>query len=283
VLVGGRASRCVRAEHAPYRWLIADSKVVYQSGKGLAALERGVLAALALLGRRPTAWREVWDALASDACDVLRTLPWHVDYDAPVPLEAESHEIQALVPFVDQGLRAAGVRLVGLRSRAIFEAEFNRLVEQCGSKGTLLSHATLELAARSLAPLRSGPISVLCDKHGGRNAYRQLLSEWFPESVVEVYGEGPEESLYRLGPAERRIEFRFRARGETCLPAALASMASKYVRELSMRAMNAFWRARVPGLAPTAGYPADAKRFKAAIAAAQAALGIDDRLLWRIR
>jgi ribonuclease HII len=263
--------------------LIADSKVVYQSGKGLAALERGVLVALALLGRRPTTWREVWDVLASDASNVLGTLLWHAGYDAPVPLDAESHEVHTLAQAVERGFQAAGVRLVGLRSRAIFEAEFNRLVEQHGSKGTLLSHATLELAAQSLAPLRSGPILVLCDKHGGRNAYRQLLSEWFPEWLVEVYREGREESLYRFGPAERRIEFRFRAKGETCLPTALASMASKYLRELSMRAMNAFWRARVPGLAPTAGYPADAKRFKAAIAAAQAALGIDDRAVWRSR
>jgi len=249
----------------------------------LAALERGVLSALAVLGHRPTTWREVWDVLAPDASEVLRALPWHADYDAPVPLEAMPGEIQSLAQFVEHGLRAAGVRFVGLRSRAIFEAEFNGLVEQYGSKGTLLSHATLELAAWSLAPLPSGPISVLCDKHGGRNAYRQLLAEWFPDSLVEVYREGREESLYRFGPAERRIEFRFRAKGETCLATALASMASKYMRQLSMRAMNAFWRARVPGLAPTAGYPADAKRFKAAIAAAQAALGIDDRLLWRIR
>lgn len=271
-----------RGEQSPCL-VLADSKLVYQSGKGLAALERGVLGALALLGQRPATWREVSGVLAPEASEVLRALPWHADYDVPVPTEADADEIRMTAEHVASGLRAAGVRLVGLRSRVIFEAEFNRLVEQHGSKGTVLSQATLELAVQSLTPLPSGPISVLCDKHGGRNTYRQILSEWFPEALVEVYREGRDESLYRFGPAERRIEFCFRAKGETCLPTALASMTSKYLRELSMRAVNAFWQARVPGLAPTAGYPADAKRFKAAIAAAQSALDIPDHLLWRTR
>ena len=72
-------------------------------------------------------------------------------------------------------------------------------------------------------------------------------------------------------------------KADSHLPAALASMASKYLRELAMRAFNDFWRRSVDGLRPTAGYPQDAKRFKAQIAAVQAELGIDDRLLWRER
>ena len=51
-------------------------------------------------------------------------------------------------------------------------------------------------------------------------------------------------------------------KGEEFLPTALASMTAKYLRELSMRAFNEFWCARVPGLRPTAGYPGDAPRFK---------------------
>jgi hypothetical protein len=60
-------------------------------------------------------------------------------------------------------------------------------------------------------------------------------------------------------------------------------MASKYLRELAMRAWNEFWCSRVAGLRPTAGYPEDAKRFKAQIAAVQAELGIDDHRVWRVR
>jgi hypothetical protein len=67
------------------------------------------------------------------------------------------------------------------------------------------------------------------------------------------------------------------------MPAALASMTSKYLRELAMRAFNDFWCGHVPDLAPTAGYPLDARRFRAAIQETQVALGIADRIVWRNR
>jgi hypothetical protein len=51
-------------------------------------------------------------------------------------------------------------------------------------------------------------------------------------------------------------------------------MAAKYLRELAMKAFNQFWQQHVPGLKPTAGYPVDARRFRAEIDAARAALKI---------
>jgi hypothetical protein len=60
-------------------------------------------------------------------------------------------------------------------------------------------------------------------------------------------------------------------------------MASKYLRELAMRALNAFWGPRVPGLRPTAGYPQDARRFRNDIAATRRELGIEERVLWRVK
>ena len=50
-------------------------------------------------------------------------------------------------------------------------------------------------------------------------------------------------------------------------------MTSKYLRELAMKAFNAFWCDRVPGLPPTAGYPTDAKRFYHDIATTPGATG----------
>ena len=79
------------------------------------------------------------------------------------------------------------------------------------------------------------------------------------------------------------MEVRFCTRAESYLPAALASMASKYLRELAMAALNDYWCSRLPGLARTAGYPSDARRFKQAITPLQAALGIEDCALWRCR
>ena len=55
------------------------------------------------------------------------------------------------------------------------------------------------------------------------------------------------------------------------------------LRELAMRAFNAFWTAHQPGLKPTAGYPVDARRFRAEIATKLDELAIDSHLLWRCR
>ena len=260
---------------------MADSKALYTPGKGLRHLERGLWAALALIGRRPRTWRDVFSALAPESIDQFPAIPWYADYDATVPLHADGDELQPLFSAVADGLASAGVRLLELRSRAIFPEWFNDLLGQHGSKGTALSHVTLDLAARAIERLGENPISVICDKHGGRNRYAHLLAEHFPEWLIEIHGEGRQRSVYRFGPPERRVEFRFQAKAESHLPAALASMASKYLRELAMRALNAFWCGRVPDLPPTAGYPQDARRFKDAIAERQAELGIEDRVLWR--
>jgi hypothetical protein len=265
------------------RVAMADSKCLYTAGGGLQHLERGLWAALGLLGHRPRTWRHVWQALAPAALDRMAEVPWLADFDLPAPLDSTADEMEPLVEGLRQGMAAAGVRLAAVRSRAIFEEEFNELVERHGSKGTALSHETLALAAAMIGPLPDGPIGLVCDKHGGRNRYGPLLAGHFPEWLIEVRGEGRERSLYRFGPTQRRVEVCFRTRAESCLPAALASMASKYLRELAMRALNDYWRGRVPDLVPTAGYPQDAKRFRADIAETQRQLKIDDRVLWRVK
>jgi hypothetical protein len=265
------------------RITMADSKAIYSPDRGPKNLERGLWPALAQLGKRPESWRDVWQSLAPEAIEPMRALPCYADYNAPAPSAANLAELDAAADFLREGLASAGVQLLAVKSRAIFAGEFNRLVEQNGSKGLMLSRETLSLAASLLETLPNGRIALTCDKHGGRNRYGDLLSERFPDWFVEIHGEGPKQSVYRFGPAERRIEFCFRVRAESCLPVALASMASKYLRELAMQAFNQFWQAETPNLRPTAGYPLDARRFRADIADAQKRLHIDDRVLWRAK
>ena len=76
---------------------------------------------------------------------------------------------------------------------------------------------------------------------------------------------------------------RFTAKVDAFVPSAVASIAAKYLRELAMQAFNTYWCERLPDLKPTAGYPADARRFKREIAQLQAAEAISDRSLWRNR
>jgi hypothetical protein len=60
-------------------------------------------------------------------------------------------------------------------------------------------------------------------------------------------------------------------------------MAAKYVRELHMVQLNAYFQGLVPGLRPTAGYGRDAWRFLSDVAAARAAAGVPDAAILRSR
>ena len=265
------------------RVAIADSKTLYSPASGLALLERGVLSMLSQLGDTPCEWQEIWRLLAADSPEDLPLLPWHADYRLRLPLSADADDLIEASDMLRRGLELAGVRLSAVRSTAVFPERFNQCTTDCGNKAEALSQLTLRLLADVLALCQGENVTIVCDKHGGRNRYGRLLQQQFPDPLIEVHHESLAASVYRWGPPEERVEIAFRAGGEAFLPAALASMASKYLRELAMRAFNDFWCAQVPDLAPTAGYPLDARRFKAAIAPLQERLGIDDRILWRLR
>lgn len=275
--------RRVSRIHPLRRVAIADSKALYSPAQGLEVLERGVLAILSLLDCCPTDWREIWQLLDRDVELHLDQLPWHVGYESPLPWAADREDLAKIGRKLRRGVAAAGVELVAIRSTAVFPERFNAMTEKCGNKAEALSCLTLSLVAEALEYCAGEPVAIVCDKHGGRNRYGRLLQQQFPDPLVEVMRESLPESVYGWGADGRRVEIRFRAGGESFLPAALASMVSKYLRELAMRAFNDFWCCRVPDLRPTAGYPGDAMRFKRAIAATQSELGIGDHILWRSR
>ncbi len=262
---------------------IADSKILYSPATGIKHLERGVLAALSLVNHCPTDWLDVWQLLDPPSVDDLPKVPWHVDYDLRLPLAADPEELTKLVKKLRRSFEQLGVRLIALQSRAVFPDEFNRSTATLGNKSETLSKTTLSLVSAALQQCQDEPVLVVCDKHGGRNQYGRLLQQEFPDVLVEVHGEGLRESVYRWGPPETRTDVRFRMGGESFLPTALASMTSKYLRELAMRAFNDYWCGRVAELAPTAGYPRDARRFMNAIQAVKTELGIADGVLWRDR
>ncbi len=261
------------------RFAVADSKQLYKPGGTRAHLERGVLVALRALDRRVETWQALFDVLDPLSRPYRDSLPWYAGYDQSLPLDTTVDELEALCRQFLRVTEREQVRLLDMRSRVVYSPEFNRRLASCG-KGELLSALTLGLAAELAAPL-AGPISIVCDKHGGRNRYADLLAAHFPESFIEIHGEGREMSCYAFGPADRRISACFRTRAESILAVGLASMVSKYLREQSMQAFNRFWCAQVENLRPTAGYPEDAKRFLKDIAHRQHQLGIDNDLIWR--
>lgn len=266
--------------------VIDDSKRVYQRHRGLGSLEHTVLPALATTlpaGQQPTGWRGFWEQLAPGSEIALDQLPWYRNYDVPIPTGLAAEVVQSVTERLRSFWAHVDVQLLQLQAVALFPQQFNDQSEQLGGKGGLLTHHTLDLVRRQLAPLEEGPVLIQCDKHGGRNHYAPALQHAFPEFLMEVRKEGRAESVYRWGSEHRRREIRFTAKGDAFVPAALASMAAKYLRELAMQAFNAYWCERLPDLQPTAGYPADARRFKEEIAQLQAAENIPDSTLWRNR
>ncbi|HEY2882974.1 MAG TPA: hypothetical protein VGJ15_11080, partial [Pirellulales bacterium] len=245
-------------------------------------LERGVLTALALIGRLPGEWKELWQWLHPQFASQVEQQPWHSGYSSPLPWWMQPDGLSDFAECLQAGLASAGVRLIGIFCRAVFADEFNTLVE-ASNKADALSRITLALVHDALHSIPSDRTHVFCDKHGGRDYYLPLLQQQFPDPWIEIRRESEAESVYRFGGAERPIEIGFYVGGERFLPVALASMTSKYVRETAMRPFNEFWCGRVPGLKPTAGYPTDSRRFKKQIAVVQQELEIDDRILWRSR
>lgn len=237
--------------------VIGDSKKIYHGGS-LAGLEVGVAVP-------------------------LRSLQQKI-----IPTANSEEQLEKLQRQFERVLHQHQIQLCDMQYRSVEPVEFNRLLDQLGSKGTLLSHVTLQLIAEHMETLTQNvndfsPILVLCDKHGGRNRYLDILTRFFSGTFIQPIDESRERSLYRLTWKNRPLEFRFLAKGESHLPIALASMLSKFHRELAMIRFNDFWRSHIPDIKPTAGYPEDAQRFKQDISAAQKRLGISDETLWRKR
>ncbi|MGQ9822110.1 MAG: hypothetical protein ACUVQK_09635 [Thermogutta sp.] len=275
----GRQRPRAAADGTPPPCVIGDSKQVYQSGKGFARLEHSALALLRWCGIKADTWRELFRRLDERGFVDGADLPWFARYDCPLPLppaeDAMGGAVAASTAALQKVAETAGVSLRDVRCRVLCEPRFNRLVAEYESKGRLLSLQSLALV-REFLELRTDGTSgrVYCDKHGGRDHYLNVLYEVLAPEWIDVVREGRDESRYRFGRPFEGWEICFTARGDRLFPVAASSIVAKYLRELAMVAINRFWRDRVPGLAPTAGYPEDARRMLHAIDTMRESLGI---------
>lgn len=260
------------------RLYVADSKQVFQPQRGYAALERGVLAALKLIGHEPGSFDELCHLLTSGTDCVhatLRTAHW---YDG-LRFELPSHDHDfSIVNQWRSCCEQTGVRLVAIKAAIIEPQRFNQMIRDCDNKSLAVSRIAFRLL-RSVWSPDDTETFIVGDKHGGRNRYDELLSEVLDGEMIFRVKEGAERSDYKVG----KTVLRFQPRAEEHGPVALASMTAKYVRELAMTQFNRFWARHIDGLKPTQGYPEDAKRFRSQISETQKQLAISDDDLWRCR
>src|SRR5262249_44856634 len=148
-------------------------------------------------------------------------------------------------------------------------------LDRWGSKAAVLGHGLAELLRHTRGLTGDESLRFFIDKHGGRNTYSAMLQEAFPDGVVTAQQEGMACSADQARGLPREIRLPFQPGADAShFGVALASMVSKYLREVLMRDFNRFWQRHAPDLKPTAGYPGDAARFFERIRPVLANLGL---------
>ena len=227
---------CVDRATRGARLVIADSKAVYRPGHGLGALERGVLVSLAAADARPASWRGVCSSCLRRRWGVeLDGYPWYCGADQPLPSTPETGDIGTRANALRRACAGHHVTVLPPRSAVLLVGQYNHLAGVTRNKAMVLLTAVQRLLAHLFGCSDERRVRVYVDRLGGRLHYREALMTAFPGFDCEVVEESEERSAYRLRERGRVCELAFVRSGDRShFPVALASMVSKYVRELCM-------------------------------------------------
>lgn len=252
-----------------------DSKEIYTGKHKLARLERTALATWMWCtdsSEAPSSGRDLIARVGSPT-PFRSAAPWFAEdwgLERGLPIACDRDDLLATVEHLTRVAEAAGVRPEGYRADVISAHEFNEdlgaEIQRGGTKNTWVVSRTLSLAREAVgAPSASQGVHVLCDKAGGRDDYMSALARAFPERIAEQRHRERARSDYELFELMERgqpmqISFAMKA-DRFDVRVGLASCLAKYLRELSVDALNRWFAQRVPELRPTAGYPQDARRF----------------------
>lgn len=265
------------------RLVVRDSKKLYNAHTGLKPLEDGVLSLLRSKGLNILSFCQLLDSLSCYDRETLAGYPWYAGKDYPLPLATNVAAILNYTDLLQYTLNKQGVRFSYSSSCVVHVREFNEQVRFSGNKSVVLFNSCATLISR-LWNLYNGHVRLIVDKQGGRNTYAGLLKNQLSFVEIRVLEESARISTYEVKAANKQMEISFVEKGEEmCMAVALASMFSKYLRELFMRLENQYWLQSIPGLKPTAGYYSDAQRFLAQIALVKKEKTIQDDVLIRIK
>ena len=290
-----RHQRSVARNEAKSDLIVDDSKEVYASGRGWDRLNRAVNCFISMAGRanHPSSLRNetsemlyrrsIWEAvnLYENLDNTKR--PWTTLPEKAVFTDHIDHGQREVLRQLQVCFQDAQLELPEFWCDIIHPERVTSLLKQAGNKATVLSRRSLALIRHALESTQSHEVLVLCDKHGGRRYYMELLQQTFHDMDVLCEEELPSCSRYTMRSSEARWKIEFQNHAEHHFPVALSSMLAKYVRELFMKQFNTYWCSKFPDLRETAGYPADAKRFWDQIQPMVQELGIDKDQLWRRR
>jgi len=248
--------------HLAGRLLIADSKKVYNKQKTIKHLQRTVISCIKCLGKAPDTLNQLISLLCPDCLERLQTYPWHSQASGNRLLADEADTAIAAAAF-NRELTSNQMKLLELGSCCLDVAHYNRMVSAVKNKASVLFTATSTLIKRAFDNFAGDKdLQVIVDRQGGRVHYRKVLLRTFADMELKILCENPKTSSYELKAGDKQMRLHFAVGADDrFLPVSLASMVSKYVRELLIGNINHYFTGFDPSLKPTAGYWKDGLRF----------------------
>ncbi len=250
-----------RCRHLAGRLLIVDSKKAYSRQKGIKHLERTVLACLKCLGEEPAKLSDLLALLCPDCLERLSEYPWYKEVGDYCLLADGADKAIASAVLMDD-MTSNGIELLQLRSCCLDVAYYNKMVDTVKNKSRVLFTAISRLIKEAYDNFAGDDLQIVVDRQGGRVHYRTILQRMFPDTELKILCESPAASSYELQANGRVMRLHFAtAADQKFLPVSLASMLSKYLRQLLVESINRYFAGFHAELKPTAGYWKDGLRF----------------------
>jgi ribonuclease HII len=243
------------------RLLITDSKKAYSKSIGIKHLQRTVLTALRCLGKEPSTLTELLDMLTPGCLERLSVYPWYENItEHSLSIGTADKKIASKVLADD--LSSNGIELLDLKSCCLDVAYYNKMVAAVKNKANVLFSSTCSLIKNVYDNFAGDDLQIIVDRQGGRVHYRKNLQRMFGDMKLKILRESPATSSYELRADDKVMRIHFVVGADRrFLPVSLASMISKYLRELLIINLNSYFVGFSADLKPTAGYWKDGLRF----------------------
>ena len=269
------------------RVLITDSKKAYTKSSGVGHLRRSVLAAVACNGAGGefcgTAGAML-RAVCPGCYGRLGEYAWYEGLDE-LCLGADKGDIEIASSVLGKALDANGMGIRSVASRCLDVGYYNRQVAVVKNKSNVLFTALCGLVKEAFDGAGvDETVQVIVDRQGGRIRYGGPLMRMFPGMSLTILKESEQMSSYEMAGGGKKMRLHFTMKADQhFLPVSLASMVSKYVREVLMDSINNYFQGHCPDIKRTAGYWQDGQRFVADIAKMAPGLEYDRAVFVRSR
>jgi hypothetical protein len=250
------------------RLLITDSKKAYTRKAGPVHLRRTVLASLKSLDppypSHPDGAHELLNILCPLCAPRLAGYPWYASLDGQ-PLGDDDAAVDIAANVFRLALAENRMQFVMLTSRCLDVGYYNKMVSTVKNKSRVLFTAICGLLQEIFDSADAGEnLQVVVDRQGGRVNYRDPLARMFPGFDIAVLRQDENDSSYELTGRGKTMRIHFVVKADLrFMPVSLASMTSKYLREVLIDSLNGYFLGHCPQIKPTAGYWQDGLRFVA--------------------